>query len=526
MAAGRARLTVPPTAAQLEEAKRQGIPTAKAQGALNPAQLEFLGLSNEVQLFLGGFGAGKTFVGAFKTILHMLTSPGSTSLAIAPSYALTKNQFKAVLALCERMRAVDGVSVIASQKISAGQGEIRLTNGSLLLFRSAASRVGLFGLNVSWVWIDELELCEDPAGTYQDAHSRLREQSDGVSVTVARLCMILTSTAHSLSGLLADLIERAQREHADYRAALDRGESPDPPRIGLVTAPSTRAIGYGLERRVIDSWAREMDPDEFLRGVMCRLMPPAEVIFADRVSGDTYPFGNVIDYEWDPKAPTYALVDWGTFRPHVLFAQRLEKERALVIVEEWGPDGSSVQDTIHEIRRVMHAQGRATDTGARTRPKAFLVIGDPTTNPGAGRGPESEHNAVALDGRLSLRAMDWPYVAPERHEQRSKQRQIQFVRAMLRPKSGPPRILFARGLTAKTFDQKCKRTRRGIWQALTDGYCYEKSAQGVVKDRPKKDGVWDHAVDALAYGAVVIFAEEFWRLYATESGLYTGAQGW
>ncbi len=521
------RLTAPPTPAQLEEARAKGTPAHMVVGRLNPAQLAYIHLDTEIQVFLGGFGGGKTFIGAWKSTCHLRDNPGCTGLAIAPTYALAKNQYRAVMLLLERIKALYGVNLVESSKISAGQGEIVLTNGSTLLFRSAASRVGIYGLSVAFIWLDELELCENPEQIYGEVMSRLRQQSDGTSVTVNSHNVYISSTAHSLSGILADLIARARREHGEYEAAIEAGvKNPKPPSTGIVRAPSTRAIGYGLDKPRIETWLREMDSDEFLRGVMCQLLPPQEVIFADRVVAEDYPCGNVVDYQFNPTNKTYLLVDWGNRRPHVLLTQKVEEWDALVVLEEWGPEGSSVADTVQEMRNMLFRHGLVNSQGRPLGAKRFAIIGDPTSNPGATY-KGSDENMLAIEGRATCNALGWAYTAPERPEQRSKRRQIQFGRALLKPKLAKPRVLFARPLTvAKDVVNRSKRTRRGIWHALNSGYCYEKTAQNIVTDTPKKDRVWDHAPDALLYGLVIIFDRDFWNLYSVESGRYTGSAGW
>jgi hypothetical protein len=186
-----------------------------------------------------------------------------------------------------------------------------------------------------------------------------------------------------------------------------------------------------------------------------------------------------------------------------------------------------VADTVRAMRELL---GRHKLVDANGRPVArrrFAVIGDPTSNPGQNRGAPADDHVLALDGQATIGRMGWPYAAPMHPMQRSKHSQIQFLRALLKPRETKPRILLSRYLTDDRERLNAhKQTRRGIWWALREGYKYGRDAKGVVVEQPKKDGLSDHAVDALAYGATVVFQNDFWNLYDLESGKYTGAANW
>ena len=528
MCDGWAQLRAPPTPEQLDEAARLGIPAIEIDGRLNPKQQDFVNLSSEVQVFLGGFSAGKSFIGAWKCLLCMLNSPGCSGLALAPTAEMNKIQYDAVMKLLERLKFKYGIDIVESSKISAGQTEIRLTNGSVLKFRSAGTRSSLYGVNATFLWIDELELCMalGPDAVYEAAYSRVRQQSDGTAVDVKRHDVFITSTAHAFTGILADLVEQAKREKGEYLAALAAGDPhPKVPDVGYVRAPSTCAVGYGITQKRIDRWLKVFPTDKFLRGCMCELLPPEEVVFSDVVSSKDYPHGNVTDYSWSPENKTYLFVDWGLASPHVLLAQHVVAWDALVILDEWGPSGSSVPDTVLAMRQMLDRYGLVDQHGHPKAARRFAIVGDPTDNPGEKyRG--STVNTLSMQGGATCYALGWPYTFPA-GDMRFKRQQIQFGRAMLKPRMTKPRILFSRYLTVdKDRMNAHKQTRRGIWYALTQGYKYKKNALGVVTDEPIKDKVWDHAVDALLYGGVIVFEDDFWDLFKVESGLYTGGAHW
>jgi hypothetical protein len=527
---GSAALTAPPTAEQVEKERKRGRRTDKIRGALNPAQRDFVSLSNEVQLYLGGWGVGKTFIGAWKSLVHMLDNPGCEGLALAPIFAQTKNQYRAMMRLLGRIRALYGIDLVESSKISNGEGSITLTNGSVCWFRSAGSKTGLFGLTVAFVWIDEVELCEDPQEVFEDAYSRIRQQSDPGLSEIKRCSVYLTSTAHYMMGLLKDLLERAEKERREYREAVETGAAEPPiPTVGVVRAPSTRAIGYGLKRERIEAWLRNMDPETFLRAVMCELTAPPETVFADVVSAARYDEGgNVVDYAYEPENPSYIWADWGIKWPYFCFVQKVPRWDAYVVLDEWGPDGgSSVAETVREMRRVLKAYKLIDANGYPTARKRFAVIGDPTTNPGCSPAHPDEEHMLALDGRAAVNALRWPYGAPNHPIQRLNIRQVQFVRTLLRPRGTKPRLLFSRYLTVGKNEQNAhKQTRRGAWGCLTEGLKHEKTKKGRVLDGVHDDKFWKHAFDAIAFGCVVGFSKDFWRLYSLSTGLAVSAAAW
>lgn len=496
----------------------------RAVGGPNPAQQQFIGLSTLIRVFVGGMGVGKTTVGAFVVLCWMLANPGGGVLAIAPIYGQNRRQFEALMGFLERIRVRHGITLVASSKLSPGGSEIVLTNGARVEFHSAQSKTGMFGANVGCVWHDEIELYDDPEGKYQDALTRWRQQSDpSLGTFVHEMLIVITSTAQYLTGLLKDLLEQARAQAEAYRS----GARTEPPTIGAVVAPSTRAKGYGVKDQTIRQWVEHMDPAMFKRVILCLLESPPEVIFGDCVSDETYPLGNVVDYVYQPENPTYVGVDWGIQRPHVMVYQYVPSWDALVGIDEWGPDGSSVADTVRAMQAILHRYKLVDANGKPTARKRFAVVGDPTSNPGMSTSAPSEDHVLALDGAATIGRLGWPYTAPLHPMQRSKRAQIQFLRAMLRPRQTKPRILFSRYLTDDKDKMNAhKQTRRGVWWALREGYKFQRDSKQVVTDIPKKDGVSDHAIDQLAYTAVIRFSRDFWRLYDLERGLYTGAAAW
>lgn len=529
MSTGLAQLAFPPAEADLEAGRDHGLP--------NEAQAEYLELSTDVQVIVGGFGTGKTSGGAFKSSEFMLANPGCRGMAIGPTHRHAEIMQQEMLRLFELVRLRCGINLVANAPTSPSNRYIELTCGSRVTFYSGVKKAGVLGQTVAFVWLDELEWFDDPEEILNAVPSRLRQQSQPGVSTINRRRTFITSTAQFLTGPLKDFIEerdleelRKNHELKDdkYRGGLVDGVYyPD---TGVVVAPSTVAVDHGLTLDIIRRWQREMEPSAFRRAVMCVLESPPEIIFGDCLSAEQYPDGNVvdgIDAKFQADRRSFFLVDWGIRCPHILFCQYDAERNALIVIDEYGPDGSSVGETIRAMVEIGKRYG-IVDPRTNALSRQCKVIGDPTTNPGASPSKPLEQHALALEGMSALRNLGWPYSFPHHPRQRSKRLQIQLLRALFRPADKKPRILISRALTLKRdeHNRPHKLTRRGIWHALVEGYRYQRDSQGRITDTPKKDGKWDHAIDALAYGAVMIFDSEFSRLLDLETGLLSGAGAW
>lgn len=510
---GWASLAYPPSQEDVEAGKDSGTP--------NDAQLAFLALTTFVQVFVAGFGAGKTTTGALKALIHMLANPGSRGAAVGPTYRHTRNQYRAIMALLERIKLRDGVDLVRKAKTSQAESIIELTNGSTVEFFSAAGKAGLYGWDGAWVWLDELEWFDSPESYYSDVQTRVRQVSDPGLADIHYRTIYITSTAQYSVGILKDKLEEAEAQARAYTA----GERTEPPTIGAVVCPSTVAVGHGLTLDRIETWASEMEPGSFLRGVMCILRPPPEVVYADYVSDR-----HLIDWSYVAECPSYYLLDWG-IRPHWIHAQYSEQHQALILADEWGLDDTPTREFVQSM--VAHAQAHGLADKQTGRPiRRFGVFGDPTPDTNMSRaGLKADSQAyLQEDGRRVLREYGWPFVSPQDPRRRAKWLQIQLLRSLLKPGGkGRPRILISKRLADKRDKvTRHKYTRRGIYHALTEGVRFPRDKRsGLIREgAPVKDGVFEHAYDALCFGTVMIFNAEFDRLCSLDHGRLSGAGAW
>lgn len=109
-------------------------------------QYDFLTCADRYRLFIGGRGAGKTFVGALAALQE--AKPGEVGLVVAPTYSLLKTvAFDKLLKL--------GRSINAIAAFNRSDMIIDLRNGARVIGRSADNPDRLRGINASWLWMDE-----------------------------------------------------------------------------------------------------------------------------------------------------------------------------------------------------------------------------------------------------------------------------------------------------------------------------------------------------------------------------------
>lgn len=122
--------------------------------ALTAAQAEFVDALEPVVGFVGGRGAGKTWIGAYR--LCKLAEPGKTYLVIAPTYTMLRDICWPVF--LEQARRLQFLRYTIRSRLAAILG-----NGAVVLFRSADQPDRLRGLNAAGAWIDEASLASRDA---------------------------------------------------------------------------------------------------------------------------------------------------------------------------------------------------------------------------------------------------------------------------------------------------------------------------------------------------------------------------
>ena len=132
---------------------------------LHPAQARFLDSRANIRGFVGGRGAGKTFIGVYDLLKR--AKPNRLYLASAPTYTMLKDgAWRTFRQLGETLRFIT----------SLNRSDMRATlgNGAEVLFRSADEPDRLRGMNLSGAWLDEASIMSREV--FEVVLASLREQ--------------------------------------------------------------------------------------------------------------------------------------------------------------------------------------------------------------------------------------------------------------------------------------------------------------------------------------------------------------
>lgn len=115
---------------------------------LHRRQKQFLDSRAQLRGFVGGRGAGKSFVGAYDLLRR--AKPNRLYMVTAPTYPMLKDSsFRTFLELARLLH------VVSPSGINRSSMTVTLGNGAEVLFRSADDPERLRGPNLSGVWMDE-----------------------------------------------------------------------------------------------------------------------------------------------------------------------------------------------------------------------------------------------------------------------------------------------------------------------------------------------------------------------------------
>jgi len=135
----------------------------------SPLQRRFHASKHKRRLLRAGTQTGKTLAGAVEAWRHAIDCPGSIGLILAANH---KAKIEVVGLKMWEVAPRHLLDPSAHYDTVRGwkHDQIRLSNGSLILFRSAESQsTAVAGLTADWLWIDE----PPPKGLYGEALSRV-----------------------------------------------------------------------------------------------------------------------------------------------------------------------------------------------------------------------------------------------------------------------------------------------------------------------------------------------------------------
>jgi len=100
--------------------------------------------------FVGGLGSGKSWSGSMKTILYALDQPGCLMLVCAPTYRQMRDSTMREFFKLLPPELIDN--------FNKSEYELKLKNGTEILFRSLENYEAVRGVEVAFIWIDEANL--------------------------------------------------------------------------------------------------------------------------------------------------------------------------------------------------------------------------------------------------------------------------------------------------------------------------------------------------------------------------------
>lgn len=114
---------------------------------LTAKQDDFFTSDKKFKAFIGGRGSGKTFTGCLTALNHAFNHNGTLGVIVAPSFPMLRDS---TMRMFFQMCPHEAVKTYNDTK-----KELKLVNGSEILFRSADNPDSLRGPNISWFVIDE-----------------------------------------------------------------------------------------------------------------------------------------------------------------------------------------------------------------------------------------------------------------------------------------------------------------------------------------------------------------------------------
>lgn len=416
-------------------------------------QYRFLTAPAPIKGFFGGYGSGKTYAGAQCSLRLAVENAGLPGLIVSPTWRMLQRT------TLPTFRSVCPPGLIVDEKKQ--DGYFLLANGTQVFFGSADRPGSLEGMNLAWAWPDEARLMVLEA--FEVIVGRVREKR------ASRLQTILTTTP--AMGWLHEFFEaKAGADRASFHGS---------------TRENAANLAPGYVERLLSTYSARKAA-ALVEGQFSILTGSVYEEFDERV--------HRVPWKFDPALRTGLMIDFGVASPSVLVFQVTTKPSYL-------PSGRTIPAGSCVIFDELHPDSTPTERLmllVKARPWAqhlSVVYCDPAGNARSqetGR-PSTQYVREALpdvDVRFSADpATRW---IPNG---------IATVQAALMPASGTPTLYLADALFSDAG-------RRGLVKSLR-GYAYPERPDGTqAGDIPVKDGVYDHACDALRYGVMGLERDE------------------
>lgn len=415
-------------------------------------QARFITSDSLFTLFLGGVGSGKSHALTCWLLRRALANGRATGALLGR----TGVDLQTVLLPCmfdrlQELHDATGVNLVTDY--DKGNAKLTLVNGAVIYFRAYNRIAKLRGLTLTYAAADEVEWSEaDPDEVHSVLSGRLRGQGPRPGVAYA-------TSPNGLRGI-TKLFHDAQLAGDDAAARGDTAALDAARRWQVVTA--TSFDNPYLPPHFFES-LRSMSKKRYEQEALGKVLRPTSAVFD--LEGR-----HLVDWDWRAhrRLPWVLGVDWGTQSHHVALMLQVLPGGQWVVADELVVD--------------EEPQGRFLD-------KLFKWIderGDPAI---AG----VDRAVPGCNQPLQQRYRRTPVRWLESRAEQQVNRGLEAIRDMLDPVSGDPRLVFARSLRPiHVGETAC------VLPALR-GYRYVMGPDGVPTNKPNKDNVHDHAVDALRY---------------------------
>jgi hypothetical protein len=416
-------------------------------------QARFITSDALFSLFLGGVGSGKSHALCCWVLRRALANGAATGALLGR----TSIDLQTVLLPCffDRLQELQDQSGINWMRdYDKGNVCLRLINGAVVYFRPYNRIAKLRGLTLTYAAADEVEWSEaDPDEVHTTLSGRLRGKGPLPGLAYA-------TSPNGLRGI-------TKRFHDMQLAALDaqsRGDTAalaDAQRFYVVT--STSFDNPYLPPHFFES-LRSMSKRRYEQEALGRVLRPTSAVFEIEAR-------HVVDWDWRAhrKLPWVLAADWGAQSHHVALMLQVTAAGRWIVADELVVDDEPQGRFLDRLFRWIDQRGDPALAGVD---RAVPACNQP------------------LQQRYRRTPVRW---MESRHDQQVV-RGIEALRDMLDPVDGEPRLVFARSLRPVHTGETAP-----ILPAVR-GYRYVMGPDGVPTNRPCKDNVHDHAVDALRYG--------------------------
>lgn len=175
--------------------------------SLSIPQSKFLALPHKFGAFVGGYGSGKTWVGATKLCKFAWEHPGLQQGYFAPTYPMIRDIFWPTIEECAETMGLDcDIRIGDHEAILSAGGQVRST----IICRSMDRPGSLIGFKIARGMVDEIDTL--PLAKARDAWrkliARLRQKYDGPNG------LDVTTTPEGF-GFVYDTFVKAPRDHSE-----------------------------------------------------------------------------------------------------------------------------------------------------------------------------------------------------------------------------------------------------------------------------------------------------------------------